>query len=241
MDRGKVVWENDLEKFKETFDVKWGRYLDVDGDGIAYRTLPGNKHQEAGYFARGTGHDEYAAYTEDNDQYLDIRYSLEVKKGVADAYVSSPQPEPAEPVSYSNTDYGFTLKYPGNWRERTENLGQNVIWRVGRGAYFVPSLRVIVLENMERADLDTAFKSHLQADGGKAIKTIATNNVKINGKAFTQADVTYGSGEYAYESMIIGRVKGGKWIIFEAFTVPAFGPFTNEGQKSELLNSIAFE
>ena len=69
MDRGKVIWEDDLEKFKETFGVKWGRYLDVDGDGIAYRTLPGNKHQESGYFARGTGHDEYAAYTEDNEDW----------------------------------------------------------------------------------------------------------------------------------------------------------------------------
>jgi 2-oxoglutarate ferredoxin oxidoreductase subunit alpha len=62
MDRGKFLWEEDLEKFGQ----KWGRYLDVDGDGIAYRTFPGNKNPDAAYFARGTGHDEYAAYTEDN-------------------------------------------------------------------------------------------------------------------------------------------------------------------------------
>jgi 2-oxoglutarate ferredoxin oxidoreductase subunit alpha len=62
MDRGKFLWEDDLEKFEE----EWGRYLDVDGDGITYRTFPGNKHPKAGYFARGTGHDEYAAYTEDS-------------------------------------------------------------------------------------------------------------------------------------------------------------------------------
>lgn len=69
MDRGKVLWEEDLEKFKEKFNKDWGRYLDVDGDGIPYRTLPGNKHEESGYFARGTGHDEYAAYTEDNEDW----------------------------------------------------------------------------------------------------------------------------------------------------------------------------
>jgi 2-oxoglutarate ferredoxin oxidoreductase subunit alpha len=62
MDRGKFLWEEDLENFK----VEWGRYLDVDGDGIPYRTFPGNKHPKAAYFARGTGHDEYAAYTEDS-------------------------------------------------------------------------------------------------------------------------------------------------------------------------------
>jgi len=61
MDRGKILWEEDLEKIKDS----WGRYLDVDGDGIPYRTVPGNLHRQAAYFARGTGHDEYAQYSED--------------------------------------------------------------------------------------------------------------------------------------------------------------------------------
>jgi len=43
MDRGKVLWEEDLEKLKG----RWGRYLDVDGDGIPYRTVPGNRHPAA--------------------------------------------------------------------------------------------------------------------------------------------------------------------------------------------------
>jgi 2-oxoglutarate ferredoxin oxidoreductase subunit alpha len=61
MDRGKVLWEDDLKRMGEG----WGRYLDVDGDGIPYRTLPGNKLPNAAYFARGTGHDDYAQYSED--------------------------------------------------------------------------------------------------------------------------------------------------------------------------------
>lgn len=61
MDRGKVLWEDDFENLKEP----WGRYLDIDGDGIPYRTLPGNQHPGSAYFARGTGHDEYANYSED--------------------------------------------------------------------------------------------------------------------------------------------------------------------------------
>ncbi len=63
MDRGKILWEEDLEKIKG----EWGRYLDVDGDGIPYRTVPGNHHPRAAYFARGTGHDEYARYSEEPD------------------------------------------------------------------------------------------------------------------------------------------------------------------------------
>jgi 2-oxoglutarate ferredoxin oxidoreductase subunit alpha len=62
MDRGKVLWEKDLEELKGN----WGRYLDKDGDGIPYRTIPGNKHPLSSYFTRGTGHDEQARYTEDN-------------------------------------------------------------------------------------------------------------------------------------------------------------------------------
>jgi 2-oxoglutarate/2-oxoacid ferredoxin oxidoreductase subunit alpha len=61
MDRGKVLWEGDIERLHGD----WGRYRDVDGDGIPYRTLPGNRHPRSAYFTRGTGHDEYARYTED--------------------------------------------------------------------------------------------------------------------------------------------------------------------------------
>ena len=61
MDRGKVLWEKDLEKLNGI----WARYKDVDGDGIPFRTVAGNKHSSAAYFTRGTGHDENARYTED--------------------------------------------------------------------------------------------------------------------------------------------------------------------------------
>lgn len=61
MDRGKVLWETDLEKLQGA----WGRYEDVDGDGICYRTVPGNIHPRAAYFARGTGHDRQSGYSED--------------------------------------------------------------------------------------------------------------------------------------------------------------------------------
>lgn len=68
IDRGKILWEDDLEKMlKEGKD--WGRYLDLDGDGIPYRTVPGNMHPHSAYFARGTGHDEYARYSEEPDVY----------------------------------------------------------------------------------------------------------------------------------------------------------------------------
>lgn len=65
LERGKILWEEDLEKLLEKLGGDWGRYQDVDGDGIPYRTLPGNQHPKAAYFARGTGHNEDSRYSED--------------------------------------------------------------------------------------------------------------------------------------------------------------------------------
>jgi 2-oxoglutarate/2-oxoacid ferredoxin oxidoreductase subunit alpha len=64
-DRGKVLTKDDLEKAAG----EWARYRDVDGDGVPYRTLPGTDHPAAGYFTRGSGHDEMARYTENADAY----------------------------------------------------------------------------------------------------------------------------------------------------------------------------
>ncbi len=86
MDRGKVLWEQDLEKMTE----KWGRYVDVDGDGIPYRTIPGNRHPNSSYFARGTGHNEYARYTEKPEDYVRVMVRLRKKFKTARTLVPKP-------------------------------------------------------------------------------------------------------------------------------------------------------
>jgi 2-oxoglutarate ferredoxin oxidoreductase subunit alpha len=65
MDRGKVLSAEDLDRVQE-----FARYKDVDGDGIPYRTLPGTDHPNAAYFTRGSGHDEYAHYSERPEDYV---------------------------------------------------------------------------------------------------------------------------------------------------------------------------
>ncbi len=64
-DRGKVLTKADLERLAG----EWARYRDADGDGVPYRTLPGTDHPAAGYFTRGSGHDEHARYTESAEAY----------------------------------------------------------------------------------------------------------------------------------------------------------------------------
>ena len=65
-DRGKVMSSADLEAGRE-----FGRYLDVDGDGIPWRTIPGSHPTRGAYFTRGTSRDRYARYTEEGGPYVD--------------------------------------------------------------------------------------------------------------------------------------------------------------------------
>lgn len=65
-DRGKVLGAEELERME-----KFYRYLDVDGDGIPYRTLPG-VHPKGAYFTRGSGHTKYGTYTEDSEEYTEV-------------------------------------------------------------------------------------------------------------------------------------------------------------------------
>ena len=74
----------------EKLSGRWGRYQDVDGDGIPYRTVPGNRHPASAWFARGTGHNEFAIYTEDGGEYERNMARLSRKFDTARTWVPKP-------------------------------------------------------------------------------------------------------------------------------------------------------
>jgi len=82
-DRGKVLNEQQLTDL----NARWGRYLDVDSDGISYRTIPGTHPEKGAFFTRGSSHDEYAAYTEDGEVYARGMQRLLVKWDTAKTLV----------------------------------------------------------------------------------------------------------------------------------------------------------
>jgi 2-oxoglutarate/2-oxoacid ferredoxin oxidoreductase subunit alpha len=84
-DRGKVMTSEDLEAGKD-----FGRYLDVDGDGIPYRTYPGTHPTRGAFFTRGTTKDRYARYTEEGGPYVDNMQRLLRKFETAKRYVPRP-------------------------------------------------------------------------------------------------------------------------------------------------------
>ena len=85
IDRGKVMTFEDLEAGKD-----FGRYLDVDGDGIPYRTYPGTHPDKGGYFTRGTSRDPYARYSEEGPVYVANMQRLLDKFDTAKSLVPAP-------------------------------------------------------------------------------------------------------------------------------------------------------
>jgi 2-oxoglutarate ferredoxin oxidoreductase subunit alpha len=79
-----------LSAFQEKYGQLWGRYKDVDGDGIPYRTIPGTNHPMAGYLTRGTGHTEMATYTEKGEDWVKNMERLHRKFEGARDYLPQP-------------------------------------------------------------------------------------------------------------------------------------------------------
>ncbi len=103
-DRGKVMTHDELEAGKD-----FGRYLDVDGDGVPYRTLPGTHPAKGGYFTRGTTKDRYARYSEAGPDYVYNMERLLRKFDTAKKLVPRPLLTPAEkPARFGAIFYGST-------------------------------------------------------------------------------------------------------------------------------------
>lgn len=84
-DRGKVLGADELGRIEKFF-----RYLDVDGDGVTARTLPG-VHSKGAFFTRGSGHNKFGGYTEDAGEYADVMLRLARKMGTATQALPKPE------------------------------------------------------------------------------------------------------------------------------------------------------
>lgn len=101
-DRGKVFSAEDLDSVEE-----FGRYLDIDGDGIPYRTYPGTHPTKGAFFTRGTSRDEFARYTEEGDAYVRNVDRLTKKWETSKTYVPGPE------ISKSPKGSAFGIIYFG--------------------------------------------------------------------------------------------------------------------------------
>jgi len=118
MDRGKVLSEKDLEELGE-----FARYRDVDGDGIPYRTLPGNDHPLAAWFARGTGHNDQAIYSERPEDWTENMARLWRKHDTARDLVPAPIIDRMDGAEIGLIGFGSTLSAIEEARSRLAEQG----------------------------------------------------------------------------------------------------------------------
>jgi 2-oxoglutarate/2-oxoacid ferredoxin oxidoreductase subunit alpha len=137
-DRGKVLSADDLSSMKS-----WGRYRDVDKDGIPYRTIPGTAHPNAGFFTRGTGHDEEARYSEQPDVWQRNLDRLVRKHDTARTSVPAPvSDEKGRKVAI--LAYGTTHHAVVEARDRLRESGIEVDYLRVRGLPLSPEVATFI-------------------------------------------------------------------------------------------------
>ncbi|MGB5334872.1 MAG: 2-oxoacid:acceptor oxidoreductase subunit alpha [Woeseiaceae bacterium] len=181
-DRGKVLGAAELEEME-----KFYRYLDVDGDGIPYRTLPG-VHPKGAYFTRGSGHTKLGGYTEDSTEYQDVVDRLLVKWETARTLV------PEAEIRYSTFNKAAILTLgsgDGACKEaldRLEAQGVGLNYCRVKAFPFTDAVRdfiakhdvVYVVEQNRDAQLRTLLINDIDADQNKLKSLLHYNGMPIN-------------------------------------------------------------
>jgi 2-oxoglutarate ferredoxin oxidoreductase subunit alpha len=115
--RGKVLTAEEVQA------KGFARYKDIDGDGVTYRTLPGNEHPLAAWFARGTGHDENAVYSERPEDWTGNIERLKRKFETARRLVPGPLMDEVDGAEIGIVAYGTTLYAIEEARHRLAAMG----------------------------------------------------------------------------------------------------------------------
>src|SRR5436190_15306242 len=192
--RGKVLGAQDLEKIE-----RFGRYHDVDGDGIPYRTYPGTHPTKGSYFTRGTSRDEYAVYTEDGNAYKRNMDRLMKKWETAKSMV----PAPHFYQKKSSHEYGLiffgTSKYAVE--ESIDILKEEGIkvdamrirsfpFNDSVNEFIAEHKKVFVIEQNRDAQMKSLLMIELSADPSKLISVLNYDGMPITADHICKEIVT---------------------------------------------------
>lgn len=190
-DRGKVMTAEELEAGRD-----FGRYKDVDGDGIPWRTLPGTHPTKGSYFTRGTTRDPYARYSERGPDYV---YNMErlLRKFATAAQLV---PAPIERKATARTPHGViyfgsTSPSMGEAFEQLEAQGIHLDGLRIRAFPFADSVeqfiaaheQVFVVEQNRDAQMHTMLVTELAIDPARLIKVLHYDGTPITARFITQA------------------------------------------------------
>jgi 2-oxoglutarate ferredoxin oxidoreductase subunit alpha len=189
-DRGKVMRYEDLDAGKE-----FGRYLDVDGDGIAYRTYPGTHPKRGAFFTRGTTRDAYARYTEEGGPYVENMQRLLRKFATARQYLPEPVPRKArEPGRFGAIFYGSTSPAMREALDRLEEKGVHLdTLRIRAfpfhdevGEFIDAHEQVFVVEQNRDAQMRTLLVTECGASPAKLIPVLHYDGTPITARFITK-------------------------------------------------------
>ena len=190
-DRGKVMTAEMLEA-----GVEFGRYLDVDGDGIPYRTYPGTHPSRGAFFTRGTSKDRYARYSEEGPDYVDNMQRLLHKFETAKRLVPRPIKQTArEPTRYGALYFGSTAPAMTEALEALEARGIHLDTMRIRAFPFHDDVldfvtgheRVFVVEQNRDAQLRTLLISEGDLDPARLVPILHYDGTPITARFIVKA------------------------------------------------------
>jgi 2-oxoglutarate/2-oxoacid ferredoxin oxidoreductase subunit alpha len=190
-DRGKVLSEADLEELKGS----WGRYRDVDGDGITYRTIPGNPHRAAAYFTRGTGHTEYATYSERSEDWEQNLFRLARKFETARSLVPGPLVDDVEAAKVAILTVGTNEPAVFEARDRLRAAGVETSYLRVRALPINQTVRdfiadydkVFVVENNFDGQLHKILLTEVPEHAGKLLSLCKCDGLPLSARFLTES------------------------------------------------------
>jgi 2-oxoglutarate ferredoxin oxidoreductase subunit alpha len=190
--RGKVLSQEQLQEL----GGKWGRYLDVDGDGIPYRTLPGTDHPFASYFTRGSGHDDLARYSERPGDYKATVDRLAKKIETAKKFVPPPVVDLKPKAKIGFIAYGTTHWPLEESRHQLESeKGIDTSYLRLRALPFTEELRafvarhdrVYVVEQNRDGQMADLIRLEVAGDQGKVRKVLHYTGLPCDARFITNS------------------------------------------------------
>lgn len=189
-DRGKVLNAQQLDEIE-----RFGRYNDIDKDGIPYRTYPGTHPEKGSFFTRGSSHDSFAAYTEDGDVYASVMDRIALKFRTAVKYL--PKPE----IQKHGKGTALGMIYFGS----TASAIQEALDGLARKGIHLDTLRILafpfhkklrefidnhetvyVIEQNRDAQMKSLLKIELGASHEKMISVLSYNGMLITAEHIQQ-------------------------------------------------------
>jgi 2-oxoglutarate ferredoxin oxidoreductase subunit alpha len=190
-DRGKVMTAEMLEAGKE-----FGRYLDVDGDGVPYRTYPGTHPTRGAFFTRGTSKDRYARYSEEGPDYVDNMQRLLHKFETAKRLVPRPiKREAREATRFGAIYFGSTAPAMTEALEALEERGIHLDTMRIRAFPFHDDIldfiaaheRVFVVEQNRDAQLRTLLIGEGDIDPARLVPILHYDGTPITARFIVKA------------------------------------------------------